>query len=405
MDDDVDFDDLLGEERVVESMTTKRPINDQPSPPSANELRLGRRVLELEKERDALAAELSSLRSAQSQSTSEPLLLPSPAQTPGPIPPITIPHALLPVLGVLRRHVEELARENAALRYTFLGPPGASATAAAARASPASVMRAGVGSGSSTVPSAGLGSVDQASIDDGAMRGAEAREQGVDLDKVVQRVKAIMLENEELGAMVVEGGKLEGQEAEWQKALDESKAVIQSLDSDLTHHLSTIQTLRAELHSAKSTPAPPSVPVQAQHRPSHGHSHGHSKQPSISSASGSGVGSGMFGPPRAPSASTNRQRPPISSAASTGSVGSGHGQAHGSVKMEPGISGGRGGAGQMGSGGSGRVVPGSAPPAPAPAPPTQGLSMAERIGTGKHREVEKEPPKGPREDRDVKRRR
>lgn len=62
--------------------------------------------------------------------------------------------------------------------------------------------------------------MDQASIDDGAMRGAEAREQGADLDKVVQRVKAIMLENEELGAMVVEGGKHEGQEAEWQKALD-----------------------------------------------------------------------------------------------------------------------------------------------------------------------------------------
>jgi hypothetical protein len=52
------------------------------------------------------------------------------------------------------------------------------------------------------------------------MRGAEAREQGIDLDKVVQRVKAIMLENEELGAMVVEAGKHEGREAEWQKALD-----------------------------------------------------------------------------------------------------------------------------------------------------------------------------------------
>lgn len=90
------------------------------------------------------------------------------------------------------------------------------------------------------------------SINDDQMAGGSGLAgQGVDLDKVLKRVKAVMLENEELGEMLLEAGRNEGGSEEWEKALEgmfqltghyfcskrdrkligsESKAVIQSLE-------------------------------------------------------------------------------------------------------------------------------------------------------------------------------
>jgi hypothetical protein len=64
--------------------------------------------------------------------------------------------------------------------------------------------------------------IDQVSISDetGEGSGEGNWAEGIDLEKVVRRVKAIMLENEELGDMVLEVGKHEGLNEEWEKALE-----------------------------------------------------------------------------------------------------------------------------------------------------------------------------------------
>lgn len=53
-------------------------------------------------------------------------------------------------------------------------------------------------------------------------------EDGVDLAAVVERVKTLMIENDELGDMVAEAGRVDG--AEWMKTWEDSKAVIESLE-------------------------------------------------------------------------------------------------------------------------------------------------------------------------------
>lgn len=170
-------------------------------PPTANELRLGRKVHDLEKERDSLAvravledipdrsqAELEAMKARYpNHSTTIPLStsqsLPEPQQL------ITIPHELLPTLSLLRRHIAELTRDNEVLRYTFL--PNTASSSKAKLDAPV------------------LGSVMMAS-----------GVQGLDLDVVLSRVKELIRENEELGEMVLEAGRASS--SGWQKALDGS---------------------------------------------------------------------------------------------------------------------------------------------------------------------------------------
>jgi hypothetical protein len=71
----------------------------------------------------------------------------------------------------------------------------------------------------------------------------------VDLSAVVERVRTLILENDELGDMVAEAGRVDGEE--WLRTLDESKAMIASLDADLTNNLAVVDSLRAELDSYK----------------------------------------------------------------------------------------------------------------------------------------------------------
>ncbi|WWD20336.1 hypothetical protein CI109_104812 [Kwoniella shandongensis] len=300
MDDD-DFEDLLRdtgdpdvvlEDSPVKASNTLSSKNqnhtESMAMPSENELRLGRRVLELEKERDALGAEIIILKARLPPPTPT---IPIPASTTSSAntEPIEIPPALLPLLAALRTHIAELTRDNQALRFTFLGhsaprrregpirtgsglTPVVATSTTVAIAPPAQVA-------SMKSPAGGIASSSKMTLDvpmtpslsddsklspttttsTGAPTGAGSGEmattttassfRGVDLDKVVERVKELVLENEELGEMVLEAGRA-GNEA-WEKALEESKAVIASLDSDLTHHLSLVQSLRAELSTYK----------------------------------------------------------------------------------------------------------------------------------------------------------
>lgn len=140
--------------------------------------------------------------------------------------PFEIPPQLTATLSILRDHVAELTRDNDALRNTFLPR-----------------HRAAVKKG--IVPSSGVlqGEVVMDDITSEAKRSAVNQTEEVDLEAVVQYVKDLIRENEELGAMVMEAGKTD--QAEWQAALDgatvftdpetwltvlESRAVIESLE-------------------------------------------------------------------------------------------------------------------------------------------------------------------------------
>ena len=99
---------------------------------------------------------------------------------------IEIPHALLPILDVMRHHISELTRDNQAMRYTF-----------------------------------GLDSASSSNIKlDGhlPMEPRISDKQGVDLKAVVDRVRALVKENEELGDIVLEAGRVDT--AEWERALE-----------------------------------------------------------------------------------------------------------------------------------------------------------------------------------------
>jgi hypothetical protein len=99
---------------------------------------------------------------------------------------IEIPHALLPILDVMRHHISELTRDNQAMRYTF-GLDSAS---------------------SSRVTLDGHLPVEPRMLE----------RQGLDLKAVVDRVRALVKENEELGDMVLEAGRVDTEE--WERALE-----------------------------------------------------------------------------------------------------------------------------------------------------------------------------------------
>jgi hypothetical protein len=115
-----------------------------------------------------------------------------PTSTTVPVPPgppeekIEIPHALLPILDVMRHHISELTRDNQAMRYTF-----------------------GLDSASSS----------NVTLDGHLPVGPRISDkQGVDLKAVVDRVRALVKENEELGDMVLQAGRVDT--AEWERALE-----------------------------------------------------------------------------------------------------------------------------------------------------------------------------------------
>jgi len=108
-----------------------------------------------------------------------------------PVPPgqqeekIEIPHALLPILDVMRHHISELTRDNQSMRYTF-----------------------------------GLDSTTSGVASDVHLPTEPriAEKQGLDLKAVLNRVRALVKENEELGDMVLEAGRVDT--AEWERALE-----------------------------------------------------------------------------------------------------------------------------------------------------------------------------------------
>jgi hypothetical protein len=109
-----------------------------------------------------------------------------PVPTSSPQEMIEIPHALLPILDVMRHHISELTRDNQAMRYTF-----------------------GLDSATSS----------NVTLDGHLPVGPRISDkQGVDLKAVVERVRALVKENEELGDMVLEAGRVDT--AEWERALE-----------------------------------------------------------------------------------------------------------------------------------------------------------------------------------------
>jgi len=120
-----------------------------------------------------------------------------PTSTTVPVPPapseekIDIPHALLLILDVMRHHISEITRDNQAMRYTF-GLDSAS---------------------SSNITLDGHLPVNPPPISE-----KKGQMEGVDLKAVVDRVRALVKENEELGDMVLEAGRVDT--AEWERALE-----------------------------------------------------------------------------------------------------------------------------------------------------------------------------------------
>lgn len=201
------------------------------------ELRLTRRVLDLERERDALAvswplcsrsiadtpqAEVKTLRARYPAHSTRIPVAPSaegdaPAQQ-----PIEIPHDLIPVLALLRQHIAELTRDNMALRYTFLGPSSSRLDAVSPASSMATTPLPATSplpsvAGMSPMPLAALASPPAPTIEITEV-GPAAGAPGVDLAAVVDRVRVLTLENEELGEMVAEAGRADA--SEWLKTLE-----------------------------------------------------------------------------------------------------------------------------------------------------------------------------------------
>ncbi|WRT69744.1 uncharacterized protein IL334_006735 [Kwoniella shivajii] len=337
-----DFEDLLRDTEDVEFESPEKPSTaklpqiilniDERSIPSANELRLGKKVFDLEKERDDLLAEISSLKKVVSLSSHPTIPIPisdptttktitatttttsiaNPFSTSSPAvsktntnsnEPIEIPQALIPILSLLRNHIEKLTRDNQSLRYTFLGPnppsKGSIKTTQTPQIStplpipvPSNVPTPSIGVGSTnpssnsaassskftldidmaskiqspglmsapTAQMSGAGSTGQTNQSSGPIPAntvndekglpIQLQQQQVDLEKVLDRVKELIKENEELGEMVLEAGKRD--EENWEQTLEESRNVITSLDSDLSHHLNVVQSLRKELSTYKS---------------------------------------------------------------------------------------------------------------------------------------------------------
>ncbi|ODN74498.1 hypothetical protein, variant [Cryptococcus amylolentus CBS 6039] len=265
---DDDFEDLLRDETYEEQVDQSALKRDIPEPsvvtqaaPSSNEIRLGRRVLELEKERDSLATELQALKSRlpTHANPTVPIQHPSASSAPETDQPVDIPPHLLPLLNTLRTHIAELTRDIQALRQTFLGQ-------AVPRRGPISQVATPITAQTATMPNALVPPVAAGIVQEDeemdalpevgtseklsphpALAPSRESAAGLDLERVLETVKMLVQENEELGEMVLEAGR--GSGSDWQTSLDESKAVIESLDSDLSHHLSVVQTTRAELEA------------------------------------------------------------------------------------------------------------------------------------------------------------
>lgn len=171
--------------------------------PSDNELRLAQRVIELEQERDTLAVCTCHRSHAYLKAQLRDQLLMHPTHEPGlPIAGASnkapVCGELLPVLAVLRNHIHGLTRDNTALRYTFFGQYSTRAD------SPGSSMA------TTPLPAGSPAPAGDSTPGDSSL--------GVDLLAIVERVKILIQENEELGEMVAEAGRVSGNE--WLKALD-----------------------------------------------------------------------------------------------------------------------------------------------------------------------------------------
>ncbi|WWC95422.1 hypothetical protein V866_002285 [Kwoniella sp. B9012] len=299
---------------------------DEKAIPSANELRLGKRLSELEKERDELMAEIASLKTQQisPQHPTIPVSITQPNLSSANNQPIEVPPSLLPVLAVLRTHISELTRDNQALRYTFLGPnPPTRGTIKTSQnptiPSPLPIPQPASSSSLATsskvtldvdMPPATPSIPNPPGPSDAIVQGGTEAESSkkvippasglsqIDLEKILDRVKELIKENEELGEMILESGRKEDLEVRLEKALEDSRNVISSLDSDLNHHLTLVQSLRTELSSYKThfgpipsssssssatLNAPSKHPISSNAstptRPSHSHSHTHTHPP------------------------------------------------------------------------------------------------------------------------------
>lgn len=204
----------------------KGPPEVQVPVPSINELRLGRRVLELEKERDNLAvrpylpsfsqgarrwltdpqAELKALRTKSQDSTTIPAPRSNAAQVDVDAgAEIQIPRELVPIFSVLRQHISELSKDNQALRYTFgLDSPPPPPSSSPSHLTDANI-NAPIASSSKTT-------------EGGPVTSKRVDIPGLDLEAVVGRVKELVRENEELGNMVIELGRASTEE--WELALE-----------------------------------------------------------------------------------------------------------------------------------------------------------------------------------------
>lgn len=127
---------------------------------------------------------------------------------------IYIPPSLLPIFALLQSHIAELTRDNAALRYTFMGNGGG-------REGGMAVPGTDAGAVAPAVESAGDRQSDS---------GPAAAIADVDLEQVVGRVRELVKENEELGEMVLRVGRAGA--GEWQAALDGMSGI--SLHTALT---------------------------------------------------------------------------------------------------------------------------------------------------------------------------
>ncbi|KAK4686609.1 hypothetical protein P7C73_g3509, partial [Tremellales sp. Uapishka_1] len=268
-----DFEDLLGDRSDGDaaqadidipmasnsSVSTSEHHLDVMPVPTLREARLVQRVSELERERDAMVEELRSLRlHVPDHSTAIPV--PPPGESSG--MPITIPNELLPVLSLLRRHIADLTRDNEALRYTFLGLPTRGSLSQAMPPPnipvPSPIPTASSDALKLESPNINSPSITLSPPEAAVPSSAHQSEGGgvarrTDLVKVLDRVRELIRENEELGNMVLQAGR--GGHEEYEKALEDSQKVITSLDADLTHHLEVIQRLTAELELSKKQQA------------------------------------------------------------------------------------------------------------------------------------------------------
>lgn len=134
------------------------------------------------------------------------------------------------MLSILRQHIYELSRENAALRYTFLGSSAPPDLASSSKITLQAVLTPGSSVATTPIPNEsppigievtpptglGLSAVSTPGAVQSTISPSPAKD--VDLHAVVERVKTLMLENEELGDMVAEAGTADGEE--WLKTLE-----------------------------------------------------------------------------------------------------------------------------------------------------------------------------------------